>query len=157
MSKKKWILMAEDDNNDAELIQRMLTDKASHVELVRAKDGAEALDCLYHRNRFKSFDHGPPALVLLDLNMPRVNGFEVLQQVKSDPELKAVPITVFTSSKETADLVRCYQLGANAYLVKPVDFGHLLETVQEIIRFWINFNEPSPNVTAKTAAVKMAA
>ena len=157
MTNHKWILLAEDDGNDADLIQRMLADTASPVEVVRARDGAEALDCLYRRNRFVAYDHGPPSLMLLDLNLPRVDGFEVLAQIKTDPGLRTVPVMVFTSSSEPADMVRCYQLGANAYVVKPAGFKQLFETVQEILRFWMNFNESSPAMASKTAAAKIAA
>src|SRR5258708_3990866 len=111
MTNHKWILLAKDDGNDAELIQRMLADSVFPIEAVRVKDGAEALDCLYRRNRFIAYDHGLPTLMLLDLNLPRVDGFEVLAQIKTDPRLQTVPVMVFTSSREPADMVRCYQLG----------------------------------------------
>ena len=141
MNTPKWILLAEDDSNDARLTLHALIQTSSPVTVVHVKDGAEALNCLYRRDVFASRDTGPPALLLLDLKMPRVDGFAVLKQIKSDRDMKAVPVTVFTSSREPADVARSYELGTNAYVVKPVDFQALLKVLQGIKNFWINYNE----------------
>lgn len=144
MKPQKWILLAEDDVNDAGLTLRVLSNSPVPVVVVHVKDGAEALNCLYRRAAFESRDTGPPSLVLLDLKMPRVDGFSVLQKVKSDREMKAIPVAIFSSSKEPADLVRSYELGTNAYVVKPVDFQAFMDALQEIKSFWIRYNEQPP-------------
>ena len=157
MNGDKWILLVEDNVNDADLATRALTTDEAHVEVVVARDGAEALDRLHSRGEFHLSAREKPILVLLDLKMPRVDGFEVLEEIKADPHLKQIPVVIFTSSREERDVVRCYQLGANAYVVKPAGFKQLFETVQEILRFWININEPSPTTAPRTAAATIAA
>jgi CheY-like chemotaxis protein len=113
-------------------------------DLVLAADGSLALDCLYGRGVFESRNSGPPAIVLLDLKMPRVDGLEVLRQIKADARLKTIPTVVFTSSREEQDVLRCYQLGANAYVVKPVEFSQFLTVIERLCSFWITVNEPPP-------------
>ena len=145
MNKPRWILLAEDNANDADLTMRALAASQSPSEVVLAGDGAEALDCLYRRGIFQSReDDDPPAVVLLDLKMPKVDGMEVLRQIKSDAALKSIPVVVFTSSNERADLARTYQLGANAYVVKPLGYQEFVSALKDVKKFWLILNEPPP-------------
>src|SRR5262249_196415 len=141
----KRIVGAEDNANDAELTLTALRENRVANEIVTVRDGAEALDYLYRRNRFAGRPGGNPAVVLLDLKMPKVDGIEVLRQVKSDPSLRSVPVVVLTSSREEQDLVRTYNLGVNAYVVKPVDFHEFIEAVKLLGRFWAVVNETPPS------------
>jgi CheY-like chemotaxis protein len=140
----KRILLVEDCPEDAELTLRALA--ASHLanDVLHLRDGAEALDYVYRRGRFVDRPQDQPALVLLDLKMPKVDGIEVLRQVKSDQTLKTIPIVVMTSSREEGDLMRSYALGVNAYVVKPVRFQEFMEVVKQIGSFWAVINEPPP-------------
>lgn len=144
MTELKRILLAEDSANDIELTLTALAEHriANQVDVVR--DGAEALDYLYRRGRYESRQNGNPALVLLDLKMPKVTGLEVLQQIKADPALKTMPVVMLTSSREEGDLIRSYQLGVNAYVVKPVDFPDFMDAVRQIGAFWGVINEAPP-------------
>ena len=137
----KRIVVAEDNANDAELTLTALRENRVANEIVTVRDGAEALDYLYRRNRFAGRPGGNPAVVLLDLKMPKVDGIEVLRQVKSDPSLRSVPVVVLTSSREEQDLMRTYNLGVNAYVVKPVDFHEFIEAVKLLCGFWAVVNE----------------
>ncbi|HEY2329906.1 MAG TPA: response regulator [Verrucomicrobiae bacterium] len=141
MSKSRWILLAEDNANDADLTTRALAANQSPIKVVLVTDGAEALDCLYRRGAFQSRDDDPPAVVLLDLKMPRVDGLEVLRQIKSDAALKNIPVVIFTSSKEWVDLARAYQLGANAYVVKPLGYQEFMSALKDVKKFWLIINE----------------
>lgn len=147
----KRILLAEDSDRDVELTLAALEEYnlANEVDVVR--DGAEALDYLYQRGKFAGQPANPPVVVLLDLKMPRVDGLEVLRQMKKDPELKRIPVVMVTSSREEQDLVRSYELGVNAYVVKPVDFQKFVESVKQVGFFWAVINEPAPSA-AKPAA-----
>lgn len=138
------ILLAEDNANDIELTTMALRENHVVNEIVVVRDGAEALDYLYKRDGHSHRAGGNPALLLLDLKMPKVDGIEVLRQVKSDPALKTIPVVVLTSSREEQDLVRTYDLGVNAYVVKPVDFHQFIEAVKVIGGFWAVVNEPPP-------------
>ncbi len=144
MSQPRWILLVEDDANDAQFTVRVLVDPQSPVAVVHVRDGVEAMDCLYHREAFQKREAGLPAMLLLDLKLPRVDGFEVLRQIKNDTVLRTVPVLVFTSSREPSDLARCYQLGTNAYVVKPVDFHQFVEAIKHVGAFWSVINEPPP-------------
>ncbi len=144
MTKQRWILLAEDNPNDADLALRALNAQQPAGGVLVATDGSEALDCLYRRGAFAARHEVDPAVVLLDLKMPKVDGLEVLRQIKADPQLKSIPVVVFTSSNQEIDVVRSYQLGANAYVVKPVDFQQFLAVLQEVRTFWIRVNEPPP-------------
>ena len=145
MTKPRWILLAEDNANDADLTMRALSANQSPDEVVLAGDGAEALDCLYRRGAFQSRDGDPPAVVLLDLKMPKVDGLEVLRQIKADAALKNIPVVIFTSSgRERADLARTYQMGANAYVVKPLGFQEFTAALKDVKKFWLIINEPPP-------------
>jgi CheY-like chemotaxis protein len=112
---------------------------ANSVKVVR--DGEEALDCLYRRGAYKDRDGEDPVLILLDIKMPKVDGLQVLRQIKSDRRLKTIPVVVLTSSREEKDLLESYQLGVNAYVVKPVDFENFVKAVKEIGLFWMLLNE----------------
>jgi CheY-like chemotaxis protein len=155
MITQKWILLAEDNPQDADLAMRALAASEVHDDVIVAHDGLEALDCLHHRGQFRSRSGKNPSVVLLDLKMPKVDGLEVLRQIKSDERLKNIPVVVFTSSREETDIARSYQLGTNAYVVKPVDFKKFRDTVKEVREFWMNFNEtppvPDPQPTAAAA------
>jgi CheY-like chemotaxis protein len=138
----KRIVLAEDNANDVELTMTALRENKVANEVIVVRDGAEALDYLYRRHAYAGRTGGNPALLLLDLKMPKVDGIEVLRQVKSDPALKTIPVVVLTSSREEQDLVRTYDLGVNAYVVKPVDFLEFVEAVKLLGGFWAVVNEP---------------
>jgi DNA-binding response OmpR family regulator len=143
------ILIVEDDPNDVELTLTALTDYNLANEVVIARDGQQALDYLYCRGEFAARPAGNPAVMLLDLKLPRVGGLEVLQQIKSDERLKMVPVVVLTSSHEEKDMMRSYKLGVNAYVVKPVDFHEFVNAVKELGVFWAVINEPPPGSVQK--------
>lgn len=144
MSFLKRILLVEDSPRDAELAIDALG--ADHLanEVVHVRDGADALDYLHRRGQFSERANGQPAVVLLDLKMPRVDGLEVLRQMKSDPALKLIPVVIMTSSREEGDLLRTYELGVNAYVVKPVRFAEFVDAVKQVGAFWAIINEPPP-------------
>jgi CheY-like chemotaxis protein len=145
MPEVRRILLAEDNVNDIELTLSAL--KANRVanEVMVTRDGAETLDYLYRRNKYVDREPGQPAVMLLDLKMPKVDGLEVLRQVKAHTELKTLPIVILTSSREEQDLVRSYDLGVNAYVVKPVNFLDFVEAVKLLGGFWAVVNEPPPS------------
>ena len=148
MTAIRTILLAEDNANDIELTLAALRSNGVANDIVVVRDGAAALDYLFRRGAFASRSPEPPGLILLDLKMPKVDGLEVLQQIKSDRALKTVPIVVLTSSREESDLVRTYALGVNAYVVKPVVFHEFMEAVKVLGQFWAVVNEPPPLVKA---------
>lgn len=141
MNNLKPILLVEDSPRDTELAVDAL--EANHLanEVVTLRDGAEALDYLCRRGAFVDRNCEDPAVILLDLKMPKVDGLEVLRQIKGDPELKMIPVVVMTSSCEEKDLVTSYELGVNAYVVKPVEFGAFVQAVQEVGGFWGVLNQ----------------
>ncbi len=140
----KRILLAEDNPKDVELTLAALEEHNLANEVVTVNDGAEALDYVYRRGKYASRSDHNPVVVLLDLKMPKVDGLEVLRTMKGDEHLKAIPIVVLTSSREEKDLVMSYNLGANAYVVKPVDFQQFISAVKELGAFWAVINEPPP-------------
>lgn len=140
----KRILFVDDSPRDTELALNALEAHNLSNEVVAVRDGAEALDYLYCRGSFANRPEGHPALVLLDLKMPKVDGTAVLRKMKSDPSLKLIPVVVMTSSREEHDLVENYNLGVNAYVVKPVNFHEFVEAVKQIGGFWAILNEPPP-------------
>jgi len=144
MKRLRRILLVEDSLNDIDLTLAALEEHHLANEVVVTRDGEEALDYLYRRGQFASRDHNLPAVVLLDIKMPKVNGIEVLRQMKSDAVLKNLPVVMLTSSKEEPDLATCYDLGANAYVVKPVDFQQFVDAVKQVGAFWAVLNEPPP-------------
>ena len=152
MTTVRTILLAEDNQNDVELTLAAL--RGNHVanEVVVVRDGAEALDYLYRRGRFTSRTENP-VLVLLDLKMPKVDGLEVLRQIKGDAGLRTIPVVMLTSSREENDLFQTYDLGVNAYVVKPVEFASFVEAVKVLGTFWAVINEtpaaPPPGPEAR--------
>ena len=144
MTQLKPILLVEDNPKDLELTLVALERGRLANEVVIARDGAEALDYLYRRGHFADRPNGHPAFVLLDLKLPKIDGLQVLESIKGDPDLRQVPIVMLTSSREEQDLLRSYRLGVNAYVVKPVGFQEFIEAVQEVGGFWAVLNEPPP-------------
>jgi CheY-like chemotaxis protein len=138
------ILLAEDSAADVELTLAALAEHNLANEVVVVRDGAEALDYLLRRGAYKDRTNGLPAVVLLDLKMPKLDGLEVLRTLKGHPELRHVPVVMLTSSREEQDLVESYRLGVNAYVVKPVDFSQFQEAVKQLGMFWAVINEPPP-------------
>jgi CheY-like chemotaxis protein len=138
------IVLAEDNPDDVELTLAAFRENRLLNEVVVLRDGAETLDYLYHRNSFTDRVGGNPGLILLDLKMPKVDGLEVLRTIKSDPRLKMIPVVVLTSSRHEQDLARSYNLGVNAYVVKPVDFKEFVDAVKVLGGFWAVVNEPPP-------------
>jgi CheY-like chemotaxis protein len=138
------ILLVEDSAQDVELTLNALAEHNITNLVAVARDGAEALDYLYRRDKFADRENGNPVLLLLDLKMPKVDGLEVLRTVKSDPRLRTIPVVVLTSSREEQDVVRSYELGVNAYVVKPVEFEKFLRAVRDLGLFWMLVNEPPP-------------
>jgi CheY-like chemotaxis protein len=143
------ILVVEDDPNDVELTLAALGDYNLVNEVVVTRDGQQALDYLYRRGEFSARSNDNPAVMLLDLKLPKVDGLEVLQQIKSDERLKMIPVVVLTSSNEEKDMMRSYRLGVNAYVVKPVDFHEFVNAVKELGVFWAVVNEPPPGSMKK--------
>ena len=150
MSNIGRILLVEDDPKDVELTMTALEDYKLANEVVVARDGEEALDYLYRRGNFATRSTDNPAVLLLDLKLPKVDGLEVLQQMKSDAKLKLIPVVVLTSSHEEKDMITSYKLGVNAYVVKPVDFHEFVNAVKELGIFWALVNEPPPGSVKKS-------
>jgi CheY-like chemotaxis protein len=138
------ILLVDDSLNDIELTQTALKQNHLANDIVITRDGGEALDFLYRRGAYKGRESVNPVVVFLDLKMPKVDGLEVLRQIKNDPALKTIPIVMLTSSREEADLVKSYELGVNAYIVKPVGFEQFSSAIRELGMFWAVLNEPPP-------------
>jgi DNA-binding response OmpR family regulator len=143
-SELKRILLVEDDPRDVELILTALDDYNLANEVIVAGDGEEALDYLFCRGNFEPRPKDNPAVVLLDLKMPKVSGMDVLRQIRSDDKLRMIPVVILTSSREEKDWVESYKLGVNAYVVKPVDFHEFVEAVKDLGIFWAVVNEPPP-------------
>jgi CheY-like chemotaxis protein len=142
MSRRNLILVADDDENDLRMTLEALAQRGTDLEVRTVHDGAEALDYLYGREAFKDRPAGNPEMLLLDLNMPRIDGWEVLRRIKTDAALHTIPVIVFTSSSRDHDVDQCYELGANAYVVKPIDFHQFTEVVRDIQHFWTECNRP---------------
>jgi CheY-like chemotaxis protein len=143
------ILIVEDDAKDVELTLMALEDYKLTNDVVVTRDGQEALDYLYCRGQFHTRPGENPAVILLDLKLPKVDGLEVLKQIRSDERLKMTPVVVLTSSREEKDMVKSYKLGVNAYVVKPVDFHEFVNAVKELGVFWALINEPPPGSMKK--------
>ena len=143
------ILMVEDDPKDVELTLTALEEYNLANEVIVTRDGEQALDYLHCRGEYKTRSSGNPAVMLLDLKLPKVDGLEVLKQIKSDGELRMIPVVVLTSSKEEKDMVASYKLGVNAYVVKPVDFHEFVNAMKELGVFWAIINEPPPGSVRK--------
>ena len=149
MTQLKRMLLAEDNEHDVELTLSALSESRLANEVVVVRDGAEALDYLYRRGRYQQREEGNPVVVLLDLKMPKVDGLEVLRRIKGDDALRQIPVVMLTSSREENDLVESYRLGANAYVVKPVEFNRFVEAVRELGVFWAVINEAPPGSVRK--------
>ena len=143
------ILIVEDDPNDVELTLTALEEYNLANEVVITRDGQEALDYLYSRGQYAGRSSDNPAVILLDLKLPKVTGVEVLQQIRSDDRLRMIPVVVLTSSHEEKDMLASYELGVNAYVVKPVDFHEFVNAVKELGVFWAVVNEPPPGSVKK--------
>jgi CheY-like chemotaxis protein len=141
------ILLVEDNPRDLELTLAALAKCQLANDIVIARDGAEALDYMHMRGEHADREPGDPAVVLLDLKLPKVDGLEVLESVKNDPHMRQVPVVMLTSSREERDLVRSYELGVNAFVVKPVDFNAFFEAIQDLGMFWAILNEPPPRIS----------
>ncbi|MBS7538085.1 response regulator [Ancylobacter lacus] len=150
MADLRPILLVEDNPRDLELTLAALAKCQLANKIVVARDGAEALDYLYLRGPHADRVPGDPAVVLLDLKLPKVDGIEVLEQVKRDPAQRQIPVVMLTSSREERDLVRSYELGVNAFVVKPVDFNAFFEAIQDLGMFWAILNEPPPRLSYGT-------
>jgi len=151
MSELGRILIVEDDPRDVELTLTALEEHKLANEVIVTRDGKEALDYLYCREQFAARPEENPAVILLDLKLPKVDGLEVLQQIRSDEQLKMIPVVVLTSSHEERDLLATYQLGVNAYVVKPVDFHEFVNAVKELGMFWAIINQPPPGSVKKAS------
>ena len=143
------ILLVEDDPKDTELTMTALEEYNLSNEVVVATDGEEALDYLYYRGKFQRRSGENPAVMLLDLKLPKIDGLEVLQRVKADANLKMIPVVVLTSSREERDMLSSYKLGVNAYVVKPVDFHEFVNAIKELGVFWAIINEAPPGSVRK--------
>jgi CheY-like chemotaxis protein len=150
MAPLKRILLAEDNARDVELTLAALEEYNLANEVVVTRDGAEALDYLYGRGQYAGHANGQPVVALLDLKMPKVDGLGVLRVMKSDPLLRHIPVVMITSSREEQDLVRSYETGVNAYVVKPVDFQKFVESIRQVGFFWAIINEPPPGAVKRT-------
>ena len=149
MDKLGRILMVEDDPKDVELTLTALEEYNLANEVVVVGDGEEALDYLNCRGAFSARSGDNPAVILLDLKLPKVDGLEVLQEVKADEKFRMIPVVVLTSSREEKDMVASYKLGVNAYVVKPVDFHEFVNAIKELGIFWAVINEPPPGSMRK--------
>lgn len=144
VSELKKILLVEDNPNDVELTLEALKEHNLANDVEVARDGVEALDYLHRRGQFASRLQGNPAVILLDLKLPRLDGHELLKRIRADENLKFIPVVVLTSSREESDLEQSYQNGVNAYVVKPVVFSEFIAAVKELGLFWAVYNEPPP-------------
>jgi CheY-like chemotaxis protein len=142
------ILLVEDNPNDIELILAALSENELDTEVFVVRDGEEALDYLYGQGAHESRPVENPRVVLLDLKLPKVDGLEVLERIKTDPDLKTIPVVMLTSSREERDLLRSYDLGTNAYVVKPMSFKDFIEIVGEVGLFWAVINQ-TPNTAER--------
>jgi CheY-like chemotaxis protein len=149
----KHILLAEDDPRDAKLTLDVLEGHRVANKVFVVNDGEAVLDYLHCEGKFKGREGGNPVALLLDLKMPKVDGLEVLKIIKTDERLKSIPVIMLTSSRETPDLTACYAYGANAYVVKPVDFQEFENAVNQLGMFWAAVNEPPPPVGSEEPAI----
>jgi len=135
------ILLVEDSAHDAELTQRALKRRGLVNDIAWVKDGVEALDYLFCEGSYAGRDNGPPKLVLLDLKMPRMDGLQVLERLKTSEATRQIPVVMLTSSREEGDLISSYSLGVNSYIVKPVDFEQFAEIVDQVGMYWVLANQ----------------
>jgi len=145
MKKLARILLAEDDPKDVELTLEALSEYNLSNQVLVVDDGEAALDYLFRRGKYKGLDKGNPVVILLDIKMPKVDGLEVLRQIKNDPDLKSIPVVMLTSSRMDNDMFESYNLNANAYVVKPVEFHKFVDAIKSLGVFWALVNEPPLN------------
>ncbi len=143
-TKEKSILLVEDNPDDAELTRRALRKVHLGNNVVHVADGAAALDYLFHEGDYAQSTHAPPCLVLLDINLPKLDGHEVLRRLRADPRTKLLPVVMLTSSKEEQDLLRSYEQGCNSYVQKPIDFQQFIESISQLGLYWVVVNELPP-------------
>lgn len=146
MNSLRTILLAEDNPNDVELTVSALSKLNLVNEVTVVNDGVEVMDYLRYEGKYKQRKKVNPAVLLLDIKMPRMDGIDVLRAIRNDPALKSLPIVMLTSSREEPDLKICYELGVNAYVVKPVDFKEFMEVIKQLGIFWAVINEISPDL-----------
>ncbi len=149
LDETKVILLVEDNPDDEALTLRAFAKNNIGNRIVIVRDGAEALDWLFKRGQYAGRQDPEPQIVLLDLKLPKVDGLEVLRQMRDDPRTKLMPVVILTSSKEESDVLRGYELRANSYIRKPVDFARFVEAVREIGMYWLVLNEPPPVLLPK--------
>jgi CheY-like chemotaxis protein len=142
----KRILIVDDSPKDVELTIAALTENNLANNIIVAEDGEEAIDYLYKRGKFADYEKGNPAVILLDIKMPKMNGIEVLKHIRTSPELKLIPVIMVTSSGEEKDLIDSYNLGANAYMVKPVDIVQFIDAIKTLGQFWAVINKQPPAI-----------
>lgn len=145
MSDLKRILLAEDNAHDIQLTLAVLAENNLANKVMVVRDGVEALDYLRRRGPFSGRTNGQPAVIFLDIKMPRMDGVEVLREIKTDAELQMIPVVMVTSSREQQDLLKSYRLGVNAYVVKPIDFRQFSDAIKQLGLFWAVLNEPPPD------------
>jgi CheY-like chemotaxis protein len=145
-AKVKTILIVDDNPKDVELTISALADKNLANQVIVAEDGVEALDYLYKRGKFSN-EKGNPAVILLDIKMPLMDGIEVLKHIRSNPKFRLIPVIMVTSSREERDLIDSYNLGANSYVVKPVDIVQFIDAIKVLGQYWAVINEPPPQRT----------
>lgn len=144
MKELKCILLVEDNIYDAELIMTGLEENNLANRVIHVRDGEDALDYIYCRGKFTNKQEGNPAVVLLDLHLPKISGLEVLRQIKTDEEIKLIPVVILTSSREDKDIIEGYELGTNGYVVKPIDFHEFVDTIKQLGAYWAIVNEALP-------------
>jgi DNA-binding response OmpR family regulator len=150
MMELSCILLVEDNPYDAELIMTGFEENNLANRVLNVRDGEEALDYLYCRGKYNGRMGGNPAVILLDLNLPKVNGFEVLRQIRADENLNLIPVVILTSSREDKDVINGYSLGTNGYVVKPIDFHQFVDTIKQLGAFWAVVNQPPPGSACLT-------
>lgn len=137
------IVLIEDDPGDAEMIIRALKKNNGNKEMIHLEDGAAAIEFIFGEGKYAEQGIRAPKLVILDLNMPKINGMDVLQRIRADERTRRIPVVVLTSSREDSDLKKCYDLGVNSYIVKPVEFSDFTSTVSNIGHYWLQLNQNS--------------
>lgn len=152
MSEAKRILLVEDSPNDVELTLTALERHNLANEVVVVNDGEEALNYLHRRGRYRLRAPGEPVVVLLDIKLPKVDGLQVLKELRTNASMRAIPVVMLTSSREECDIVESYNLGVNAYVVKPVNFQDFVAAITELGLFWAVINQPPPRAAAEAAA-----
>ena len=152
MKPPKHLLVAEDDLSLAELLRRSIAPYLPGSAVTHAVDGVEALDYLFARGQFQGRETGDPTLVLLDLSMPRMGGLETLQEIRSNPDFRHLPVVMMTSAMSERNLADCYEAGASAFIVKPVEAREFRRAMEETIQFWMNRNEAPPGLVQNSSA-----